>query len=75
MVTKSNRRFKDVPVKLDSELKERIENFIIKNDNRFLYPSVKNFVDKAVLRYLKEISEPNKRGGIGTAGSDKGVKE
>ncbi|MBU2639382.1 MAG: hypothetical protein KKG75_01600 [Nanoarchaeota archaeon] len=55
MVTKSN--FKDIPVKLDLELKQQIESYISKGENRFSYPSVKNFVDKAVLRLLKEVSE------------------
>jgi len=55
MVTKSNPRRRDIPVKLDAELKKRIEEFISKGENRFDYPSTKNFVDKAVLRYLKEV--------------------
>ena len=54
MVTKSNQ--KDIPVKLDAELKGRIEEFISKGENRFNFPSVKNFVDKAVLKLLKETS-------------------
>ena len=53
MVTKSNS--KDVPVKLDGELKRKVDEFISKGENRFDYPSIKNFVDKAVLRYLKEV--------------------
>ena len=53
MVTKSN--FKDIPVKLDSELKRQIEEFISKGENRFDFPSVKNFIDKSVLRMLKEV--------------------
>ncbi len=53
MVTKSNQ--KDIPVKLDLELKEKIEEFISQGENRFDYPSVKNFVDKAVLKMLKEV--------------------
>jgi hypothetical protein len=57
MVTKSNQRFKDIPVKLDAELKSKIEDFISKNENRFDYPSVKNFIDKAVLRALKEVEK------------------
>jgi len=53
MVTKSNQ--KDIPVKLDAELKKRIEEFISKGENRFNFPSVKNFVDKSVLKLLKEV--------------------
>ena len=45
----------DVPVKLDKELKEEIERFLLKGKNRISYPSVKNFVDKAVLKLLKEV--------------------
>jgi hypothetical protein len=45
----------DVPVKLDKELKEEIEAYISRGKNRIEYPSVKNFVDKAVLRFLKEV--------------------
>lgn len=41
-------------VKIDPELKKKIEDFISKGDNRFDYPSVKNFVDKAVLKMLRE---------------------
>tara|TARA_Y100000310_G_C20521034_1_gene733684 strand:+ start:594 stop:743 length:150 start_codon:yes stop_codon:yes gene_type:complete len=47
----------DKPVKIDKELKERVERFISGDDNRFDYPSVKNFVDKAVLRLLKEVEK------------------
>ena len=55
MVTKSNYKKTDFPVKLDSELKKRIESIISKDENRFEYPSIKNFVDKAVLKMLKEV--------------------
>tara|TARA_Y100000034_G_C6684759_1_gene301175 strand:+ start:228 stop:413 length:186 start_codon:yes stop_codon:yes gene_type:complete len=57
MVTKSNQRPKDIPVKLDAELKQRIDSFISQGENRFDYPSVKNFIDKAVLKFLKEVSK------------------
>ncbi len=52
---------KDVPVKLDSELKKRIEEFISKGENRFDYPSVKNFIDKAVLKILKEVEKKSEK--------------
>lgn len=52
---------KDVPVKLDSELKRKIEKFISKDNNRFEFPSVKNFIDKAVLRLLKELNNEKKK--------------
>jgi hypothetical protein len=50
----------DSPVKIDSELKKRIEEFISKDLNRIEFPSVKNFVDKAVLKYLKEVKHEKK---------------
>lgn len=53
---------KDVPVKIDAELKKRIEEFISKGDNRIWYPSVKNFVDKAVLMLLKKLEGGKKVG-------------
>ena len=39
-------------VKIDEELKKRIEEFIKKGENRFDFPSLKNFVDKAVFKLL-----------------------
>jgi hypothetical protein len=42
-------------VKIDEELLEKIKKFIEKGENRFEYPTVKSFVDKAVLKILKEI--------------------
>ena len=45
----------DKPVKMDGVLKERIEKFISEGDNRFDYPSVKNFIDKAVIKLLKGV--------------------
>ena len=50
-----------MPVKLDKELKKRIEEFISKGENRFDYPSLKNFVDKAVLKLLKEVEKKNEK--------------
>jgi len=50
-----------VPVKIDPELKKRIEAFVKKADNRIEFPSVKNFVDKAVLRFLKELEKHKKK--------------
>ena len=52
---------RDVPVKIDAELKKRIEDFISKGDNRFDYPSVKNFIDKAVLKMLKEVEKKSEK--------------
>jgi hypothetical protein len=50
----------DAPVKLDAELKKEIEQFLSKGKNRIEYPSVKNFVDKAVLKLLKEVQDEKK---------------
>jgi hypothetical protein len=52
---------KDVPVKVDAALKKEIESFIASGDNRFDFPSVKNFVDKAVLKLLKDVKKGGKR--------------
>ena len=42
-------------VKIDSDLKKRIDKFISKGENKYDFPSVKNFIDKAVLKLLKEV--------------------
>ncbi len=47
-------------MKIDAELKKRIEELISKGENRFDYPSVKNFIDKAVMKLLKEIEKREK---------------
>jgi len=47
----------DKPVKIDGELKKRIEKSISDGDNRFDYPSVKNFIDKAVIKLLKGVEK------------------
>ena len=41
--------------KIDKELLEKIKKFIKKDKNRFDYPTVKSFVDKAVLKLLTEL--------------------
>ena len=48
---------KDKPVKIDAELKKRVEKFISIDENRFDYPSVKNFIDKSVLKALKKVEK------------------
>ncbi|MBI2139808.1 hypothetical protein HYU14_02700 [Candidatus Woesearchaeota archaeon] len=53
---------KDTPVKIDAELKKKIESVISAGDMRFEYPSVKNFIDKAVLKLLKEVDKGGKDG-------------
>ncbi len=47
-------------MKIDGELKKRIEKFISESDNRFDYPSVKNFIDKAVIKLLKGVEDAKK---------------
>jgi hypothetical protein len=44
-------------VKIDNELLERIKKVIKKGDNRFDFPTVKSFVDKAVLKMLKSLEK------------------
>jgi len=44
-------------VKIDEELLEKIKRFIEKGENRFDFPSVKSFVDKSVLKMLKELEK------------------
>ena len=44
-------------IKIDLILKKRIENFIKKGENRIEFPSIKNFIDKAVLKFLKNLEE------------------
>lgn len=41
-------------IKIDKELKKIVEAFIKKGDNKIKYPSLKNFVDNAVLNFLRE---------------------
>ena len=48
-------------VKIDNELHKRIKKLIEKGENRFDFPTVKSFVDKAVLKILK-LQEGGKNG-------------
>ncbi|MDA1196824.1 MAG: hypothetical protein O2779_02580 [Nanoarchaeota archaeon] len=52
---------KDVPVKLDADLKKQIESYISDGEHRFDFPSLKNFVDRAVLGLLKDLKKGGKR--------------
>lgn len=47
-------------VKIDEELLKRIKKLIEKGENRFDFPSVKSFADKAVLKMLKELEKDKK---------------
>jgi len=42
-------------VKIDDELLERVKKVIKSGEKRFDFPSVKAFVDKAVLKLLKNL--------------------
>jgi len=44
-------------VKIDKELHKRIKKIIKQDENRFDYPTVNSFVDKAVLKMLKQLEE------------------
>jgi len=44
-------------VKIDDELLKKVKNFIQKGDNKFDFPTVKSFADKAVLKMLKDLEE------------------
>jgi len=48
-------------VKIDEELHKRVAKFIKLEENRFDFPTIKSFVDKAVLKILKELEEKNGR--------------
>ncbi len=47
-------------VKIDKELHKKIIKLIKKGENRFDFPTVKSFVDKAVLKMLKVLDKKNK---------------
>jgi hypothetical protein len=44
-----------VEVKIDEELHKRINKFIKEGENRFDFPTIKSFVDKSVLKMLKDL--------------------
>ncbi len=44
-------------VKIDEKLLERIKKFIKSGENKFDFPTVKSFVDKAVLKMLKSVEK------------------
>ena len=44
-------------VKIDDELRERIRKLMQEGENRFDFPTVKSFVDKAVLKMLKGLKD------------------
>ncbi|MCX6746809.1 MAG: hypothetical protein NTU63_01605 [Candidatus Pacearchaeota archaeon] len=46
-----------VEVRIDEELLKRIKKLIEKGENRFDFPTAKFFVDRAVLKMLKEHEE------------------
>jgi hypothetical protein len=44
-------------VKIDEELLGKVKKFLQKGENKFDFPTVKSFVDKAVLKALKSLEE------------------
>jgi len=44
-------------VKIDEELYKKIIKLTKKGENRFDFPTAKSFVDKAVLKMLKELEK------------------
>ncbi len=44
-------------VKIDKELLERIKKIIEMGDNRFDFPTVKSFADRAILKELKKLEK------------------
>ena len=44
-------------VKIDDELHSRVLKLIKQGENRFDFPTVKSFADKAVLKMLKSLEE------------------
>ena len=48
-------------VKIDEELLKKVKELIEKGENRFDFPSVKAFVDKSVLKTLKEYENKKKK--------------
>ncbi|MBI2134493.1 hypothetical protein HYU09_00750 [Candidatus Woesearchaeota archaeon] len=44
-------------IKIDDKLLKEVKRFIREDDNRFDYPTIKSFVDKAVYVYLKKRQE------------------
>ena len=47
-------------VKIDEELLKRIKKYVEEGENRFDFPSAKAFVDKAVLKMLKDLEKKEK---------------
>jgi hypothetical protein len=47
-------------IRVDEELLERIKKLIEKGENRFDFPSVKAFADRAILKMLKELEKDKK---------------
>ena len=46
---------KSAGVKIDSELLAQVEAFIKKKENKYMYVNRKQFIDVAVLEYLKKM--------------------
>ena len=46
-----------VEVKIDKELHNRMNKILKNNEYRFDFPTAKSFIDKAVLKMLKELEK------------------
>jgi hypothetical protein len=47
-------------VKIDEDLLKKVKVFIQEGENKFDFPTVKSFVDRAVLRTLKDLAGMSK---------------
>jgi hypothetical protein len=47
-------------VKIDEELYKKLIKLIKKGENRFEFPTIKSFVDKAVFKMLKDLGQKGK---------------
>jgi hypothetical protein len=47
--------------KIDDDLLKQIKKLLQKGENKFDFPSVKSFVDKAVLKMLKDSEDKDKK--------------
>ena len=48
-------------VKIDSDLLKRVEEFILKGENKFKFVNKKQFIDLAVHEYLKKEGEDGEK--------------
>jgi hypothetical protein len=51
------KRVRDSVVKIDSELLNRVENLIVKEENRLKFVNKKQFIDLAVNEFLNKVEK------------------